>query len=165
MQIKFPFTLCRLFSCLAIVLIFHSNLSAQLDAEVRDSMRYRYEHRSILLQNNSIAVGGEKHFFNLFFAKNGVPFFKQSHSGWAEFKKARQNQWVSFGFSLASGIAVSGLLLNTFTVAKKVEPVTVLGWTGLTLATTIGASAFQNKAQNQLQRAVWYYNRDALLRD
>lgn len=140
-----------------IILIFLSGMTNSLFTQNRvyaDTLTHKYDHSAIYLKKGGFEKDGKTIRFGTF-KKNLKKEMAASPMAFAEYKRSRTNAWVVLGCTVASAIlTVSG----TQRVFVKKE----LNYSGFGL--NLLSIPFKIKSQNQLNRAIWLYNRDAILR-
>ena len=145
---------------LAIAITFFMTFATS-NAQVvstRDSIIKAYEQRSIMLQNNSYIMNGEKKRYGFIFCKIEDDLIK-SPIAYAEFKKSQKNYLIALGLVLAgSGLVIGGAVSRRNNDLES--KINTLFWSGTAL--NIGAIIFAATSTNQLHRSVWYYNRDVI---
>ena len=143
----------KFYSILLLIICFSLSIKAQSHI-FTDSLAKNYDKNTILLQNGFFEKNGER--FNYGFFKNNLKK-EMNHfimSG-REFKRYESKKWLSLGSSI-TGLAV----LVTSVKDRKVN------WTQYAIGTGLIVLAFpiSNQSGNHYNRAIWFYNREAILR-
>lgn len=139
------------FFCLAFC--FLNDLVAQSNI-FTDSLAKNYDKNTILLQNSHFEKNEKKIYkgiFNSQLKRELNTFVMSGH----EYKRYEQKKWLSFGASVL-GAAV---LLTSIKDRR-------INWTQYGIGAGIGLLTIPLGAQssNHLNRAIWLYNREAILR-
>lgn len=118
-----------------------------------DTLIHKYDRNTIYLKKGGFEKGGKTIRYGTF-KKNLKQELSASPMAYAEFKRSRNNNLVVVGCTLASAIlAVSG----TQRVFVKKE----LNYSGLGF--NLLSIPFKIKSKNQMNHAIWLYNRDAIM--
>lgn len=133
------------------LLLFRSQSSAQNQDSV--AIKKYYEENAILW------LGGSRYY------KNSQSFPLRSLKGELKFSPAARVEFDQFRrnrtYSTIGLVATGGLLVSSLLVKNRHTKTTLLVGSAVTLSISI---PFTIKKQSHLSRAIWYYNRDILLR-
>ncbi|MEM0994583.1 MAG: hypothetical protein AAF847_16310 [Bacteroidota bacterium] len=129
-----------------------------LTVSAQYSPQKTYEHESIFLKNafgglRYVKDGVEYHYG--FFGNNYKQAIAVSPNAVVEFKKYRTNTLIGTGLSVVSAV----LILSTVNANENAD---ILFLSGLGVA--VGSGIFFRDAGNNLNKSVWWYNRDILER-
>ena len=137
-----------------IILLFVFNIITYAIHAQNGVLTDTYDRTTIYLKKGGFEKDGKTIRYGTF-KKNLKQELSASPMAYAEFKRSRNNNLVVVGCTLASAIlTVSG----TQRVFVKKE----LNYSGLGF--NLLSIPFKIKSKNQLNRAIWLYNRDAMAR-
>lgn len=141
--------------CLLLSSFFLLMIRSHSSAQNQDSVAIRkyYEENAILW------LGGSRYYkhnqsFPLKSLKTEMKFSPAAMVELDQFRRSRT-------YSTIGLVATGGLLVSSFLVKNRHTKTTLLVGSAVTLSISI---PFTIKKQSHLSRAIWYYNRDILLR-
>ena len=142
-----PFCLFLFFSC------FYSSLPSQTNI-FTDSLAKNYDRNTILLQNNYFEKNGEQISYGIFKRNLKHQMNLYIMSG-REYKRFENKKWLSFASSV-----VGFTVMVTSIKDRKVN------WTQLSIGSglLLLAIPISSQSNNHYNRAIWFYNREAILR-
>jgi hypothetical protein len=141
------------FSIVMLLFLVFTSLKAQ-SSIYTDSLAKKYDRSTIYLRNSTFEKNGKRTSVG-FLKYNLGNELKNSLMAHTEFKKSRTNTLVSIGLSLlGSFVTISSINNNRINKTQYI----------LGLSTMAASIPFGITGQNQLQRSVWLYNRDAIVR-
>ena len=153
------------FSLAFMLLINH--LTAQIrytDEEIKN----KYDHETIVLDLNGAEKNGFRMRFNYIFpstdlkaeiTKNGGV---ESNREYQKYRKDIGYYWLTTILGCIAIVLFASLLLTSATTANIAS--LLLLYMLLTLGTALAAVFFSKRAYRYLARAVWWYNRNILLK-
>ena len=124
----------------------------------RDSIIQAYEQRSIMLQNYSYIINGERKRYGFFNSKIGEEL-KSSPMAFKEFQESQKSMWVGVG------LIALGTLLSYGGIVMYRNDKNSSQWKGFYfsgLGSLFLSIFYSLKSKNQLNRSIWLYNRDVL---
>ena len=119
-----------------------------------DSLKSRYDSRSIMLLSNGYMRDGSMYRYG-FLKENLRPLFNTVPESADQFKKYRRNTFTAIGTSIGAGILLSAASFYSIDNQPKKSWLCL----GLSVGLSISGSITASKANDNLQRAAWYYNR------
>ena len=142
-----PFCLFLLFPC------FCSSLQSQTNI-FTDSLAKNYDRNTILLQNGYFEKNGEQIPYGIFKRnlKHQMNLYIMSSR---EFKRFENKKWLSFASS------VVGLTVMVTSIKDR-----KINWTQWSIGSglLLLAIPISSQSNNHYNRAIWFYNREAILR-
>ncbi len=143
----------KFYSILLTITCFSLLMKAQTSI-FTDSLAKNYDKNTILLQNGFFEKNGEKINYGIFKYNLKKEMNKFIMSG-REFKRYENKKWLSWG----SSVVGFGLLLTSVKDRK-------INWTQYAIGTGLIVLSFpiSNQSGNHYNRAIWFYNREAILR-
>ena len=143
----------KFYSILLTITCFSLPMKAQTSI-FTDSLAKNYDKNTILLQNGFFEKNGEKINNGVFKYNLKREMNKYIMSG-REFKRYENKKWLSWG----SSVVGFGLLLTSVKDRK-------INWTQYAIGTGLIVLSFpiSNQSGNHYNRAIWFYNREAILR-
>ena len=142
--------LCCLF---LIITCFYQESKAQTSI-FTDSLAKNYDRNSILLQNGYFERNGEQIPYGIFKRNLKHQMNLYIMSG-REFKRYENKKWLSFATS------VVGLTVMLTSIKDR-----KINWTQYSIGNglILLAIPFSSQSNNHYNRAIWFYNREAILR-
>ena len=141
-----------------IILIFLSSITYAISAQNSlnsDTLRHKYDRNTIYLKKGGFEKDGQTIRFGAF-KKNLKKELTVSPMALQAYKRSRTNFWVAMSCTAVStALTLSGIQRKY--IYKE------LSYSGLSLS--LLTIPFNIKAQNQLNRSIWLYNRDAIMRN
>lgn len=142
------------FYCLFLfIACFSLESKAQINI-FTDSLAKNYDRNTILLQNNYFEKNGEQISYGIFKRnlKHQMNLYIMSSR---EFKRYENKKWLSFGSSLI------GLTVMVTSIKDR-----KINWTQWSIGSglLLLAIPFSSQSNNHYNRAIWFYNREAILR-
>ncbi len=119
-----------------------------------DTLARKYDRNTIYLKNGSFEKDGQAMPYGLF-KINLRKELSASPMATHEYKRSRTNFWVGMGCSLASTVLI-------FSSPQQGGIKKELFYSGIGIS--LLSIPFTINAQNQLNRSIWLYNRDAIVR-
>lgn len=140
-----------------IIIILSSITTYAISAQsslYSDTLIHKYDRNTIYLKKGGFEKNGQTIRFGAL-KKNLKKELTASPMALQEYKRSRTNFWVAMSCTVVStALTLSGIQRKY--IYKE------LSYSGLSLS--LLTIPFNIKAQNQLNRAVWLYNREAILR-
>ena len=138
---------------LLIIACFYLQSKAQTTI-FTDSLAKNYDRNTILLQNSHFEKNGEKIPYGIFKRnlKHQMNLYIMSNR---EFKRYENKKWLSFATSVV-GVTV---MLTSIKDRK-------INWTQYSIGSglILLAIPISSQSNNHYNRAIWFYNREAILR-
>ena len=138
---------------LLIIACFYLQSKAQTTI-FTDSLAKNYDRNTILIQNSYFEKNGEKIPYGIFKRnlKRQMNLYIMSNR---EFKRYENKKWLSFATSVV-GVTV---MLTSIKDRK-------INWTQYSIGSglILLAIPFSSQSNNHYNRAIWFYNREAILR-
>lgn len=133
--------------------LFLSNLSAQTPIFM-DSLAKNYDKNTILIQNNHFEKNGiffSYGLFNTHLKKEMNRFVMSGH----EYKRYENKKWLSIGSAV----------LGTVVILTSIKDYKI-NWTqyGIGAGFVLLSFPISSQSNNHFNRAIWLYNREAILR-
>lgn len=147
MKYKKLYSLCLFFSFFAL----HAHAQTNI---FTDSLAHNYDKNTILIQNGYFEKNGEMHSYGIF-QRHLKAEMKTYLMSSREFKRYENKKWLSFATSTV-GLAV----MLTSVRDRKIN------WTQYSIGSglILIAIPISSQSSNHYNRAIWYYNREAILR-
>lgn len=136
------------------LLILSIPLSSFAQTVKLDSLKSRYDSRSIMLLSNGYMRDGSIYRYGLF-KENLRPLFNTVPESADQFKKYRRNTFTAIATSIGAGVCLG--TASFYSLDNKFNKSML--FLGLSVGLSISSSITTARANDNLQRAAWYYNR------